>query len=115
MKTKESRKPAVKPRVEPVLKYMIMEDAEDICRPLFKEKKVNFFATHCGDCPYQGTYLYFISNTVAVMISGLLKWRRLYACGAKEYFCIKVKGALDVVLQDLSEKANLQEIKEGKS
>lgn len=112
MTEKKPRKSAVETKAEPALKYMVMEDAEDVSRALFKEKKVDFFATHCADCPYQGTYLYFLSKNTADIISNLLGWKKFYACGAKKYFCIKVKGALNEVLQGLAEKADLQEIKE---
>lgn len=91
--------------------YAIIEDAEDISRELFKEKKVDFFVVHCDDCPFEGTYLYFLSKNTAAIISTLLHWKEPYSCGNKQYFCIKIKGSIDEILRKIEKNADLQEIK----
>lgn len=104
------KKPVSKPESNPTLKYAIMDSTQKINRKLFKEKKVDFFVTCCHCCACEGTFLYFLSSESAVMIGGLLDWRDFSECKNRKYFCIHVESAPNMVLQEIAEKADLQEV-----
>lgn len=102
-------------QVRSTLKYMVLKDDGNISHALFKEKKVDFFIVPHSKCLYEGTYLYFISKSTVTAVSNLLKWKDIFACGAKAHFCIQIKSTLNEALLKLAENADLQEIKDKKA
>lgn len=98
-----------KPLKKPAMRYLVVEDPGDIGISLFKKVKADFIAFHDDETPFNNTYLYFISKETAEIVSNLLSSKKPYACTV--YYCLKLKGTLDQVIEKLGEKADLKKIK----